>query len=247
MLEAHGGTHAGTRNLVLGALSSGEVSSLLPTLRHVSLQSGRVLYDAGALIDTVYFPHDALISRLAVMRGGETVSVQVIGWEAAVGTAVALEQPRAIIKTVVQLAGTAACVPAREFRSAALKSPNLSELVRRCDSFQTEQVLQAAACNAVHKVEQRLPRCLLECSDRVGDEFVLTQQALAQMLGVRRTTVTIMAHSLLSAGAIAYRRGQIRIINRAALEASACECYLTLRKRADSFRSQAWTHPVGAA
>jgi len=237
----------GSRNLVLGALSSSEMALLLPTLLDVSLKSGAVLYEAGAPIDNVYFPYDALISRLAVMQGGEAVSTHVIGWEGAVGTAVALEQPRAIIKTVVQLAGTAACMPAGEFRSAALKSPNLCELARRCDSFQTEQALQAAGCNAVHRVEQRLPRCLLECSDRVGDEFVLTQEALAQMLGVQRTTVTIAARDLQSAGVIAYRRGQIRIVNRAALEASACECYQTLRKRAVSFLKQTWTHPVGSA
>src|SRR5579871_4053511 len=134
----------GSRNLVLGALSSSEMALLLPTLLDVSLKSGAVLYEAGAPIDNVYFPYDALISRLAVMQGGEAVSTHVIGWEGAVGTAVALEQPRAIIKTVVQLAGTAACMPAGEFRSAALKSPNLCELARHCDSFQTEQALQAA-------------------------------------------------------------------------------------------------------
>jgi CRP-like cAMP-binding protein len=223
---------AGVRNLLLGALPPDVLALLSPTLREVMLKRGCVLHEPGALIEHVYFPHDALIFRIAVMQRGEAVAAAAIGWEGAVGTAVALERTHAISRAMVQLPGMAARMPASDFRAAALRSPVLRKLVARFDAFQMEQLVQVAGCNAVHDLSARLSRLLLECADRVGDDFELTQEVLAQMLGVRRTTVTLVAQSLQVAGLIRYRRGRIELVDRAALQASACECYQTLRQRA---------------
>ena len=137
-------------------------------------------------------------------------------------------------------------MPASEFRSAAIKAQALRDLAIRCDAFQMEQALQAAGCNAVHSVEQRLSRCLLECSDRTGYALILTHETLAKILGVRRTTVTLVAQNLLSSGTIKYRRGNIEIVDRAALETSACRCYRVLRQRAESLLAHGPTSPAQA-
>ena len=224
-------------NFLLSALSAEEPALLAPFLQDVVLPSGSALYDPGALIEHVYFPFDTVVCRLAVMQRGEAITAAVIGREAALGTEVALGRAHAIGKTAVLLTGRAARVPASEFRSAAMKSSLLRDLVIRCDALQVEQAVQAAGCNAVHNVEQRLSRSLLECSDRAGNALSVTQETLAQMLGVRRTTITLVAHSLLSSGAIKYRRGNIEIVDRAALEASACGCYRLLRQSPSATRA----------
>jgi CRP-like cAMP-binding protein len=230
------------RNSWLSALIE-EPALLRPFLRDVVLPSGSALYEPGALIEHVYFLFDAVVCRLVVMQGGEAITAAVIGGEAALGTEVALGRAHAIGKTVVLLTGRAARMPASEFRSAAMKSSVLRDLAIGSDAFQMEQALQAAGCNAIHSVEQRLSRCLLECSDRAGNALSVTQETLAQMLGVRRTTVTLVAHSLLSSGTIKYRRANIEIVDRAALEASACGCYRVLRQRAESLLPHGRTSP----
>jgi CRP-like cAMP-binding protein len=220
------------RNLLLGTLPPDELALLTPFLREVTLTRGSVLHEPGALIEQVYLPHDAVVFQIAVMQRGEAVATAAVGWEGAVGSAVALERTHAISRTVVQLPGTAARMPASEFRSAALRSPVLRNFVAHCDAFQMEQLVQAGGCNAVHEVSARLSRLLLECADRVGNDFALTQEMLAQMLGVRRTTVTLVAKSFQAAGLVRYRHGQIEVVDRATLQASACECYKSLRQRA---------------
>jgi CRP-like cAMP-binding protein len=195
------------------------------------------LYEADDPIDRVYFPHDAVIARVAAFEDGESIVTAVIGREAVFGFGVSLDLPRALNRTVVLLSGTAARIAAADFQAACLRSPALRKVAARCTALLINQLHQSAACNAHHSLEGRLSRWLLECSDRVGSEVQLTQSMLAQMLGVRRTSVTLIACSLQSSGAIKYSRGTIRILDRLALEASACECYRTVRQRADSLAS----------
>lgn len=215
-------------NTLLAGLPVSEKALLAPFLREVSLSRDVVLYEADDPIDYVYFPHDAVASRVAALEDGENVVTALTGLEAACGTEVALEWPRALGSTVVLMSGTAARIPAADFQAAALKGTALRELAARCNALLVRQLHQAAACNARHGLERRICRWLLECSDRVGAEVRLTHSMLARILGVRRTSVTLVAIGLQSSGAIKYCRGAIQIVDRAALETSACECYRAL-------------------
>lgn len=226
-----------TRNSWLASLSAPEAALLAPSLRDVYLTRDSVLYEAGDPIDYVYFPHSAVIAGLATFEDGQAVVTEVVGREAACGIGVALDLPRALNCSVVLMRGTAARITAAEFRAVSLKSNVLREASTRCIALLLCQLHQSTACNASHSLEERLSRWLLECSDRVGSDMQLTQCVLARMLGVRRTSVSLVASSLQSSGAIEYRRGVIRILDRPALEASACECYRTVRQRADVLAS----------
>jgi CRP-like cAMP-binding protein len=216
-------------NALLAAFSSHETSLLMPSLREIRLERGEVLYESGSLINYVYFPCTAVISQIVEMEGGEWIASAVIGREAAAGIAVALHRTHAISRAVVLLAGTAARVPASDFRDAARQSALLLHLAGRCDELLIRQILQAAGCNALHDAQARLCRWLLECSDCAGAELALTQDVLAQMLGVRRTTITQVAQRLQSLGVIGCRRGVIQILDRRSLEASACGCYRAIQ------------------
>lgn len=220
-------------NTLLAGLPVSEQVLLAPFLREVSLSRDVVLYDADDPIDYAYFPQDAVISQVVAFEDGESVVTALTGREAACGTGVALEWPRALASTVVLMSGTAARIPAADFQAAALKSTALRELAARCNALLARQLHQAAACNARHGLGRRICRWLLECSDRVGAEVHLTHSMLARILGVRRTSVTLIAIDLQSSGAIKYCRGTIQIADRAALEASACECYRALWARPD--------------
>ena len=221
-------------NRILAALPPAEVALLASSLREVSLPRGTVLHEPGDLVEDIYFPHDALISLVTVMRNGETIETGTIGREAALGITIALGPVRAAGRAVVQLAGTAARIAAADLEAAATRSPVLRDLIGRCNELLMLQLQQSVACNALHDTEARLCRCLLEYSDRAGDALALTQDFLAQTLGVRRTTVTLIAQILQNAGVIRYRRGVIQIVDRPALEAAACECYRTIRQRSNA-------------
>jgi CRP-like cAMP-binding protein len=224
---------ASERNSVLATLPAPQIALLAPFLREVNLATGSTLYEADDPIDYVYFPYNAVISRIVSFESGECVVSALSGREAACGVGVVLGRPCALNRAVVLIGGTAARIAAADLQAACLKSNVLRQTAMYCNSLLISQLQQSAACNACHRIEARLSRWLLECSDRVGNEVQLTQSVLAQMLGVRRTSVTTVASSLQSSGAIKYRRGAIHIFDRHALEASACECYRTVRERAD--------------
>ena len=234
MIPRRIGTEKTQLNRLLAALPPAELSALTPFLREVSLCRGTVLHEPGDLIAEVYFPHDAVISMVGIMQNGASVETAMIGHEAALGLGAALTSRRAVTRAVVQLPGRAARMGAAEFNQAALASAVLRELAGRANDLLIAQLQQSVACNALHDTEARLCRCLLEYSDRAGDALALTQDFLAQTLGVRRTTVTLIAQILQNAGVIRYRRGVIQIVDRPALEAAACECYRTIRQRSNA-------------
>jgi CRP-like cAMP-binding protein len=168
------------------------------------------------------------------MQGGETVEIVPIGREGALGTGVALGVPRALATAIVQLPGLVVRIPAAQFQDAASQSGAVRQLAGCSNELLIADIQQSVACSTLHDAEARLSRCLLQTADRIGEDSVpLTQDVLAQMLGVRRTTVTIVARLLQAAGLIRYRRGQIQIVNRAALEQKACECYRSIRDLTD--------------
>jgi CRP-like cAMP-binding protein len=227
---------AEARNRLLDLLPQDEFSQLAPHLTEILLEKGSVLQEPGEAVGYVYFPHAGMISVPAVMPEGETVETMTIGREGGVGLTSGIGSQTALNRATVQLPGRAAQVPAPRWAALAQRSQAVRDLIVHYNDVQLAQVQQSVACNALHGVEARLCRRLLEARDRVGnDTLPLTQEFLAEMLGVRRTTVTIVARTLQSAGFVHYRRGVVHLRDVAALEGAACECYRVVRGLTDRF------------
>jgi CRP-like cAMP-binding protein len=216
----------GRFNRFLATLPPHDFALLAPQLRTITLERGVMLHDVGEEIEHVYFPHTGMVSLVAVMQSGATVETATVGRGGVIGASAGLGAKSTFGRAVVQLPATAAWISALQFRAAANQSQAIRDLIVRYNDLLLAQVQQAVACNALHALEARLCRWLLQthdCTD--GDAIPLTQEFLGQMLGVRRTTVTAAARLLRSAGLIRYRRGLIQIVDRRALEDIACECY----------------------
>jgi len=221
-------------NRFLASLPPHDFSLLAPHLRPLALERGAMLHDVGEQIERVYFPHTGMVSLVAVMRSGATVETATVGRAGVIGASAGLGASTTLGRAVVQLPGTAAWLSAPHFQAAAVQSQAIRDLIVRYNDLLLSQVQQSVACNALHALEARLCRWLLQthdCTD--GNIIPLTQEFLGQMLGVRRTTVTIAARLLQGAGLIRYRRGHIQILDRAALEEMACECYGVVRQNAN--------------
>jgi CRP-like cAMP-binding protein len=224
----------GRFNRFLATLPPHDFSLLAPHLRTIALERGVMLHDVGEEIEHVYFPHNGMVSLVAVMQSGATVETATIGRGGVVGASAGLGARSTFGRAVVQLPGTAAWLSGAQFRAAANQSQAIRDLIVRYNDLLLAQVQQAVACNALHALEARLSRWLLQTHDCVdGDAISLTQEFLGQMLGVRRTTVTLSARLLQSAGLIRYRRGLIQIVDRARLEDISCECYAVVRHNVD--------------
>jgi CRP-like cAMP-binding protein len=224
----------GRPNLLLNSLPPNELAALAPHLREVELPQGAILQEQGEPIEHVHFPSGGIISLLAVMRQGEAIEIATIGREGAVGSLAGFGPRRSHTRDVVQVAGTAMRIAASRFRAAAEDSAAIREIIVRYGEVLLIQVQQTAACNALHDVEARLSRWLLQARDRVGTNTIrLTHEFLSQMLGVRRTTVTVVANELQESGLIRYHRGEIEITDAAGLRARACECYDAIRRQID--------------
>jgi CRP-like cAMP-binding protein len=222
------------QNRLLSALSRDQQLRLLPRMEKISLPIRHMLSEADAPITHVYFPLSGVISLVITLKAGETVEVATVGNEGLVGTPVFLGAQRSPAKAVCQVAGQALQMRADNFRRSLEEHPEFADLVRSYTQRLFDQVAQTTACNHVHSVPERMCRWLLMTHDRVGaDEFHLTQEFLAQMLGVRRPSVTVAAGQLQKAGLIRYQRGRIRVVDRAGLEAAACGCYEALRLEFD--------------
>jgi CRP-like cAMP-binding protein len=208
---------------------------------HALLAQGHVCFDAGDRIEEVYFPTSGVISLVAAMGKGDVVEAM-IGREAAVGLQSAVGRRYAFVRAIVQIPGSFYTVSAEALRRVVRTSPEAQALVAHYADILLAEAQQLAACNAIHPTLARLARRLLECADRVGSQrFPLTQGVLAKMLGVRRTTVTLLARELQGRDMIRYRRGKVAIIDRPALESCACECYGTVKALHDEFAALAVT------
>jgi CRP-like cAMP-binding protein len=222
------------RNRLLEALKPADFSLLAPNLQDISLTQGDVLKEAGDTITYVYFPQSGMISLLAVMQNGSAVETATIGREGAVGAMSGLGSRIAPYRSVVQIEGTASRIAAARFETAVNWSASIKDLLVRYSDGLMMMVQQSAGCNALHGLEARLCRWLLQTRDRSdSNRLGLTQEFLSQMLGVRRTSLTAIACDLQAAGLIHYRRGLIQIIDRSGLEAKACECYSAIRRRGE--------------
>jgi CRP-like cAMP-binding protein len=221
-------------NRLLRSLPARDLAALQPHLKKVELARGHVLHQPRDPIEHVYFPLSGMVSLLVIMRSGEAIETGVVGREGVVGGSVATGPGEAFGQAIVQIAGRALEIHARPFREAVRDSAALRALVDRYQGLILLQSQQTAACQALHCVEARLCRWLLQAHDMVESHVVeLTQESLANMLGVQRTSVTLSAHALQEAGVVEYARGRITIRNRAALEDCACECYGVIRAEID--------------
>lgn len=220
-----------TANLLLPSLPSEDYEKLRPHLTQVPLKQGATLQEAERPVEHVYFPLEGMISMLALFESGTAIEIAAIGREGAIGTKVGLHPQLAFAQAIVQLPGAALRMGIKEFQQAARQSSAITHVASCATDVITANLQQSAGCNALHHIESRLARWLLHASDRCeSDHLPLTQEFLAEMLGVRRTSVSITAHALQNAGLVIYRRGKLNIRDRSGLEAKSCECYGAIRR-----------------
>jgi CRP-like cAMP-binding protein len=216
-------------NHLLAALPADDYARLAPTLRNTPLKLKRFLHKAGEAVDQVYFPGGGFVSVVTVLKDGGMVEVATIGREGMLGMSGVLNGDASPAASMVQ-AESDVCytMSAKAFREEMDRRGAFYELLTRYGQALVGFIMQSTACNAVHSVEQRLSRWLLLAHDRVGkDDFPLTQEFAAMMLGTSRPTVTVVAGTLQKAGLIKYHRGHLTIVDRENLEAASCECYQT--------------------
>jgi CRP-like cAMP-binding protein len=220
-------------NRLLGALPEADFERLKGQLRTRDGEQKYLLAESGDPINEVYFPVDAVVSVLTRMDDGASVEIATIGNEGLVGVSVAWGAKTMNPKefATVQVPGTVVSMEREAFRDEVRRQGALASLVERYTQAFFTQVSQQVACNGLHSVEQRCARWLLMTQDRAGtDEFPMTHEFLAQMLGVRRATVTVTAGILQKAGFVQFSRGRVAIVDREGLENAACECYGVTRE-----------------
>ena len=219
-------------NQLLATLPSNVLALLNLDLEPVSLPQGVVLLEPEDPIERVYFPETGMISLLVVTREGEAVETSVVGRDGALGLQRGLGKRRSFTRATVQIAGRFLTIAAHKFEQASAASPPLRDLINHYTEILWAEAQQTTACNAIHDASSRLCRWLLQSARCIGgDNLTLTQDFLGQMLGVRRTTVTLLAQELQRKGAIKYSRGKISILSRSTLEACACECHQVMQDK----------------
>ena len=225
-------------NLFLNSLSAADLATLRPHLKAADLPQEQILFDVGDAIEQVYFPHSGIVSLVVSLASGETIESGMIGRESVVGGSAGLNGQLSVCKAVVQIAGSASTLDSGRLRALAETSPTCRVTLFRHEQMILVQAQQSAACNATHTIEARLARWLLRSRDLQGsDDLVLTQEFLAEMLGVRRTSVSVIANTFQQAGFIRYSRGHIRVLNLEGLRETACECYHTVKAQAERLLS----------
>ena len=216
-------------NKLLAALPRHHFDLLAPHLTAVSLQQGETLAEPGDEFDHVYFPQSGMLSLLAVLQDGKAIETATVGREGVVGAMAGLGLYKSLVRAVVQLPMTVSRIPASQFRKAAAQSEAIRNMCIQYNEVLLSQARVTAACNALHVVEARFCRWLLQTADRAeSDTVALTLRVSCRDAWSRRTSVTEVASKMQAAGAINYTRGQITILKRSALEKMSCECYQTL-------------------
>lgn len=225
-------------NRLLALLPHVDAERLAPALTVVSLDVGVVLNEPNEEPERVYFPQTGMISLLAIMADGKGVETATVGREGVVGAMAGLGLHLPLTRAVVQTPLVVSRIAAAPFRRAVQASPALRDIIVRYNDVLLGQVQVTAACNALHPIQKRLARWILQTRDRIDTDMVpLTQELLSEMLGVRRSSVSEIARRLQTAGLIRYSRGTIEIVNRRALEAAACECYGIIRNQAERMQA----------
>ncbi|NVK40991.1 MAG: Crp/Fnr family transcriptional regulator [Oceanospirillaceae bacterium] len=226
--------HDPRQNHLLAALPADQYARLRPYLERVPLPLGRAIYESGRELRHVYFPTDSIVSLLYVMLDGASAEVAVVGNEGIIGIALFMGGETMPNRAVVQSAGHAYRLPGERLKLEFQASIALQHLLLRYTQALLTQMAQTAVCNRHHTLDQQLCRWLLLSHDRLpSDELLMTQELIANMLGVRREGVTAAASKLQAAGLIHYHRGHITVVDRAGLEARTCECYEVVKREYD--------------
>ncbi|WP_018640881.1 Crp/Fnr family transcriptional regulator [Bradyrhizobium huanghuaihaiense] len=228
----------GIGNRLLAALPSADFDLLAPELETVALLEDASISHNGDPVDYVLFPHSGAVSLMVDLADGQTVASALIGREGAIGTLSVFGPSSSALTAIVRAAGTASRIPARQFHAAFQRSSAIRHAIQIHIRAMLVQLQRGGACNALHPVQARMARWLMHICDRIDDDVLpLTQEALSQMLGVRRTTVTLLMRNLRASGAIrSDRRGRIEI-DRARLAAAACECHGTMHREVEQIFS----------
>ncbi len=221
-------------NRLLAALPETELQRWLPRLEAVDLPLGHVLYESGATLTHVYFPTTAIVSLLYVLENGASAEIAVVGMEGIVGISLFMGGESTPNRAVVQSAGKGFRLGADALKSEFNRAGPVLHLLLRYTQALITQMSQTAVCNRHHSLDQQLCRWLLLSLDRLtGDELVMTQELISNMLGVRREGVTEAAQQLQAGGLIRYARGRITVLDRDRLEQRSCECYAVVKKEYD--------------
>ena len=241
-------SRAALNNWLLDAMSATEVERLLPNLQTVDLPLGKVLYESGDLQRYVYFPINCIISLLYVMADGASAEISVVGNEGIVGVSLFMGGETTPSRAVVQSAGSAYRLPGQHLKDEFHRNGEMQLLLLRYTQALLTQMAQTAVCNRHHSVDQQLCRWLLLSLDRLAsNRLVMTQELIANMLGVRREGVTEAAGKLQKLDVIQYARGHITVLNRPKLEELCCECYAVVKEESDRLlphkRRVQVTHP----
>ena len=222
------------QNQLLAALPVHSRERLFPHMKQVDLPLGKVLYESGDTLRHVYFPTNAIVSLLYVMESGASAEISVVGNEGLVGIAVFMGGESTPSRAIVQSAGSAFSLPSQRLRDEFNGYPEMRMLMLRYTQSLITQMAQTAVCNRHHSIDQQLCRWLLLSLDRLsGNNLLMTQELIANMLGVRREGVTEAAGKLQKLGVIKYRRGLIKVLDRDRLEELCCECYTVVRDETD--------------
>ena len=227
-------THFPKQNQLLASLPAAEFDRLAPHLELVPMPLGQVLYESGGQLQHVYFPTTAIVSLLYVMEDGASAEIAVVGNEGILGIALFMGGETTPSRAIVQSAGFGYRLKAQLLKKEFNRAGPVMRLLLRYTQALITQMAQTAVCNRHHSVDQQLCRWLLLSLDRLADnQLTMTQELIANMLGVRREGVTEAAGKLQDAGIIKYRRGHITVLDRPRLEELSCECYLVVRKEFD--------------
>ncbi len=221
-------------NLLLAVMLPADLELMRTVLRPIEMQQGSLLYDVGDKIGAVYFPWDAVVSMVVSLSSGEMVEAAMVGRDGVVGALAALDGKVSLTRAIIQIGGSGAMCDVDAFKRVALQNPTILSLMLSHEQTVYAQAQQSVACNISHDVTARLSRWLLRARDLSGSDILpFTQEFLAEMLGVRRTSVSPAAHDLQRMGLIKYTRGKIQITDIDGLKATACECYETVRGHYD--------------
>jgi CRP-like cAMP-binding protein len=226
-------------NRLLARLPPEDLERLLPHLRRISFKLGEVIYESGGRQNYIYFPTTAIISLLYLMENGSSAEMGMAGKEGLVGVALFMGGDTVPNRAVVQSAGAAFRMKTKVLQDEFARGGAFQRLLLRYTQALMTQMSQTAVCNRLHAIEQQLCRWLLLSYDRLdSDELVMTQELIANLLGVRREGVTAAAGRLQEQGLISYVRGRIQLLDRPGLEASACECYKVVKDEYDRLLNQ---------
>jgi CRP-like cAMP-binding protein len=222
------------QNHLLAEVTDEELSRLLPNLQLVSLPLGQIIYEPGEKLEYVFFPTTAIISLLYIMENGASAEIGVVGNDGLVGIAIFMGGDTTSNRAVVQSAGEALKIKPKSMKDEFTRGGRFHNLCLRYTQALITQISQTAVCNRLHSVDQQLCRWLLLSHDRLpSDRLIMTQDLIANMLGVRREGITHAARRLQNAGYISYVRGDMTILNRSGLEAGVCECYQVVKAEYD--------------